>query len=100
MCLKLSLIAPGKYQALTWFQVLDGTPPLPGPTAPAHFSGPDQRVQMCALILTHPALAECLIIYTGSVSLFNLLSYYYSKSRGNVINSISSYNFPSIHFLL
>ena len=55
---------------------------------------------MRALILTHPALAECLIIHTqGGPSLFNLLYYYYSKSRGNVINSISSYNFPSIYIV-
>ena len=86
---------------LSCFQVLDGTPPLPHPTASAHFSGPDQRVQMCALILTHPALAECLTIYTqvGS-SLLNLPYYYYWKSRSNVVNAISFYNFPSIYFLL
>ena len=86
---------------LSCFQVLDGTPPLPHPTASAHFSGPDQRVQMCALILTHPALAECLIIYTpvGS-SLPNLPYYYYWKSRSNVVNAISFYNFLSIYFLL
>lgn len=55
MCLKAVTGAPGKYQAHLVPGVGWHSSP-PGPTAPAHFSGPDQRMQMCALI--HPTVSR------------------------------------------